>query len=627
MEMKRYAVLIMLAFCVSCGTQRHLEELRGENLRASIALPEEKAEAPQWQEQFSAGFREDTVPDPDFQGRRTLVMNAVRDEATGEMVAADVVAPSYVTARFRNVAERNGGVDIEFQVVVPAKMQESRWQMRLCPRMHILADTLHLSPVVVTGEAYRRAQLRGYERYQRFIDSIVQDSLEFVSLGQLEMFIKRNIPELYSLKYEKGVVTDERFESIYGVDEQEAVAHYMFRLALRYNKWKIRNSDRFFRKYVKAPITSEGLRLDTVVLAGDEFIYNYIQRVATRPELRRIDVVLGGEILKEGERIYEIPDTEPLTFYVSSLSAFADGTERFLTEVVERRVEVSATSSISFETGKSEVREDLADNRSQIGIVRGLFESLSKSGDLVTDSVTVTSSASPDGSLQLNRRLSKQRAESVGRYFRDGFRESGVPVIARNIPENWNMLDSLVAADGTLTAFQKERYFSKKAISDPDARETALRKEESFHYLRDTLYPMLRLVRFDFHLHRRDMVKDTIHTTVPDTVYRSGVRAIRDRDYARAAVILAPYQDFNSAVAYTALGRNSSALAILERLERSAEVNYMLAIIYSRLDRSAEAAQCYERACRQNRSFVHRGNLDPEISALARTLRRGGEDL
>lgn len=200
-------------------------------------------------------------------------------------------------------------------------------------------------------------------------------------------------------------------------------------------------------------------------------------------------------------------------------------------------------------------------------------------------------------------------------------------MIARNIPENWNMLDSLVAADGTLTAFQKERYFSKKAISDPDARETALRKEESFHYLRDTLYPMLRLVRFDFHLHRRDMVKDTIHTTVPDTVYRSGVRAIRDRDYARAAVILAPYQDFNSAVAYTALGRNSSALAILERLERSAEVNYMLAIIYSRLDRSAEAAQCYERACLQNRTFVHRGNLDPEISALARTLRRGGEDL
>lgn len=615
--MKRIPLLILLFAVTACGTQRHLEEIREDNLTAAIALPDEE-EVPQWDEPLQAGLRSDTLPDSEFQGRRALVMNAVKDLETGEMVASDVVAPSYISARFRNVAERGGSVDIKFQVTVPARMVESRWQMLLSPKMYILGDTVRLDPVVVTGEAYRKAQLRGYERYNRFISSIVRDSLEFVSLGQLEMFLKRNIPDLYSLKYEQGIVTDEKFESIYGVDEQEAVDHYMFRLALRYNKWKIENSDRFFRRYVKAPIVSEGLRLDTVMRTGDEFIYSYVQRVTARPELKKVDVTLGGEILEEGAAIYEIPETEPITFYISSLSTFADGTERYLTEVIERKVEVSATSRIAFRTGDSAVREELSDNRSQIETVKNILSSLSESDELVTDSITVTASASPDGSLQLNRSLSKQRAESVGRYFRSELRGSGITVLTRSIPENWPLLDSLVASDNALSYGQKEIYLSTASIRDEDRREASLRRAEFYPYMRDTLYPALRLVRFDFHLHRKDMVKDTIHTTVLDTTYMNGVRAIRDREYGRAAELLAPYGDFNAAVALIALDRNHQALSILEGLERTAEVNYLLAIIYSREGRGADALGCYEQACRQNRSFVHRGNLDPEISALIR---------
>ena len=61
---------------------------------------------------------------------------------------------------------------------------------------------------------------------------------------------------------------------------------------------------------------------------------------------------------------------------------------------------------------------------------------------------------------------------------------------------------------------------------------------------------------------------------------------------------------------------NASALSILETLEKTAEVNYMLAVIYSRQGKDQKAVQCYLDACKQNASYVHRGNLDPEISAL-----------
>jgi hypothetical protein len=51
-------------------------------------------------------------------------------------------------------------------------------------------------------------------------------------------------------------------------------------------------------------------------------------------------------------------------------------------------------------------------------------------------------------------------------------------------------------------------------------------------------------------------------------------------------------------------------------MERTAEVNYLLALLYSRRGDEQNAVECYVRSCKQNHSYVYRGNLDPEISFL-----------
>ena len=112
------------------------------------------------------------------------------------------------------------------------------------------------------------------------------------------------------------------------------------------------------------------------------------------------------------------------------------------------------------------------------------------------------------------------------------------------------------------------------------------------------------------------MVQDTIHTTVPDTVYQRGVQAIRDRDYEQAVTLLRPYRDFNTAVAYLCLDYNASAMDILKDLERTPPVLYMTAILHARQGDDRSAVEAYLRACERDPSYVHRGNLDPEISAL-----------
>ena len=154
-----------------------------------------------------------------------------------------------------------------------------------------------------------------------------------------------------------------------------------------------------------------------------------------------------------------------------------------------------------------------------------------------------------------------------------------------------------------------------------------MRGRDYYRHLADSLYPKLRVVDFAFHLHRKGMVKDTVHTTELDTDYMKGVQMLRDMDYDGAVRVLGPYRDYNAAVAYVAAGRNASALDTLSRLERTAQVNYLLAIVLSRQGDERGAVECYLRSCAQEPSLVHRGNLDPEISSLIRLygLNAGGD--
>ena len=102
-----------------------------------------------------------------------------------------------------------------------------------------------------------------------------------------------------------------------------------------------------------------------------------------------------------------------------------------------------------------------------------------------------------------------------------------------------------------------------------------------------------------------------------------GLRAIREREYKEAVTLLRPYKDYNTAVAYCAMDYNASALEVLEPMERIDRVLYLLAILYSRRGDDRRAVESYLKACRLNPTFIHRGNLDPEIAAL---IRRYGLD-
>ena len=632
-----YVVTIGIILFSACGTQKKIRDLHLNAAKATLALAQEQDFIPDIRREMVAKRDTFTVKDGD---REILIMKAIKDE-NGEMVAHDVLDAAVVTARFRNVAERHGKVDIEFQVIVPQSMQDSKWQLRFYPDMFIMQDSIRLAPVIITGNDYRRAQFKGYQQYERFLASIVTDSTKFINYHLLEIFLQRNIPQLYAFKTDSTTVSDEQFASVYGVTEQQAVEHYTNSIAKRYNSRKMARRERMYRRYVKVPIVTEGLKLDTVLQSvNGDFIYHYTQTIQTRPKLRKVDVILSGDIYESDQRIYTIPKSEPLTFYISSLSTFVDNRERYLTKVIERRVEANTACYIEFTSGSSTVDERMGNNPGEIARIKDNLISLMNNEVFDLDSIIVTSSASPEGSSSFNDRLSRKRSESIGDYFscwmkhyqdsldaERGFEvdelgnvivreHTSIPMTGRSNGENWRMLDRLIEKDTVLTAEQKLEYGELQEIKDIDIRERRMQGKPWYKHVRERLYPRLRTVRFDFHLHRKGMVKDTVHTTVLDSVYMDGVQAIRDRDYERALTLLRPYGDYNTAIAYLCMDYNASAMQILERLEKTAQVNYMLAVLYSRRGEEQKAVECYVRSCSQDPTYVHRGNLDPEISVL-----------
>ena len=637
------AVLLAAFLLAGCGSQGKLERLRRQSLSAQMVIADEK-ELPEIA--MGGEPRRDTMVVEDPDGNEVLIMRAVKDE-NGEMVATDVIQAARVTARFRNVAERSGKVDLNFRIIVPEAMQDREWQLRFYPDLFVAEDSLRLDPILITGEGYRKAQLKGYEHYRRFLDSIAADSTRFVDRFQLEMFLRRNLPDIYRYKTDSTAVSEEEFRSHYGITEQQALVHYTNQLVVRRNRRKVSRKDDMFRKYVKVPIVTEGLRLDTVIVSPDgDILYDYVQSIHVRPSLRKATVLLSGDIFEEDRRIYRVPRTEPLTFYISSISGLSDDAVRYKTVVTERRIQANTACYIDFEQGRAEIRKETGHNREEMARIEGNLRSLLQHRDFDLDSIVVTASCSPEGSFEHNRKLSMRRSESVSDYFeaflrhwRDSVRRSSfhiglddtyreeapaeIRLLSRNNPENWTMLDALVREDGDLSAKEKEDYERTASVLEPDLREQRLQRLPSYRHIRESLYPRLRTVRFDFHLHRKGLQKDTVHTTVVDTVYMRGLQAIRDREYEQAVTLLRPYKDYNTAVAFCAMDYNASALEVLEPMERTDKVLYLLAILYSRRGDDRRAVESYLKACRLNPSFVHRGNLDPEIAGL---IRRYGLD-
>ena len=606
-------LIVSLLICVtSCAQYKIVQKLASGEVVVDVSVPGDDHKEAEENDVVIDSLVGDVPSGP-------IIMNAIRDSESGEMVATDIIQASKVTARFRNVSERGGYVSIGFDVSVPSSLARSAWKMELLPSMVLQEDTMALDKVYVTGQAYREAQLRGYQRYNRFLASIITDTTDFIRIGQLEVFLQRHFPETYAMKTDSSFVPEPLAENLFGVTQLDALMHYKKRWKENRNYRRLRSKDRMYERYVKDPIVSDGVRLDTIVADGNAFIYRYTHIFRSRPQLRKVVVYLDGNLYERGQVLMSVPRSDDITYYISSLSTLTDPTVRYRQIVLERTVYDNTKALIDFAQGKADIDTALSSNASELQRVMTCMEDVFTYRDLVLDSLVISASCSPEGQYITNAKLAMARSESVCRYI-----EQYVPDQWKNclkvdcIPENWEQFERLVRNDSIMGDKAVSEVLSiVENMRQPDVAERRLSALPQYRYLREKIYPKLRSVSFDFHLHRAGMVKDTVHTTEVDTVYMAGVQALRDLDYKKAVTMLKPYGDYNSALAFVSAEYNHSALDVLQRLDDTdAKVCYLMAMVLSRLEQGEMAEAYFKRALQYDPYLRHRANLDPEMSGF-----------
>lgn len=573
-----YALLSGLL--VSCVTDHKLARVR-------ISQPQMKEAV------ADTGFRlPRQITWTDDKGKEHIVTEATKDSVTGEYITQMELSEITVVAKSKQVAERNGKINLDFIVTVPGELISNKWQVQLTPVAYKSADTLYLDRIFLSGADFAKMQRKGYMRYQAFMNSIIPDSLYLQKLFDEKGYRKAlaELEEEYFQAWKHEVISKERWidwsdkanarfalfnyrmernkQAIAGYNSiLEYLPAYRLRREMdgKYipSKWKIfaegnykirtRNitpedsasitrrftdyakmaenrkrkeqAGEMYEKYVRFPY--EAARLDTVIKEGDNFVYYYKQELPATENTKKIDLTLDGQILSRMRQRRSSPPSDTITYFISSMVQFLDRSPRYKKKIITRKDEVNLRAYVTYKSGATEFSEDIGDNRAEIDKVFETIHGINYTGEFLIDSIRMTATSSPEGSADMNLFLSKGRALALKKYLalRSDDRE-GVDTLFRPrwIGEDWNRLHELVLADDSL---ENKAYLLRimKETDNPDNREYALRKYPAdYMRIRGKHYPLLRGVEFKFHLHRRNMLQDTIVMPVIDTTYMQAVK-------------------------------------------------------------------------------------------------------
>ena len=478
----------------------------------------------------------------------------VERDGQGEALGTVPIEEVVVVARVRSIPERRGRVTLDFNVELPKELLGRSRSVVITPFLHRQDEQIPLDDIIIRGALFDRVQQRDYWQYTTYLGRFRPDSVR---------------------------------------------------------------AERAFQRFVKYPYAQDA-RLDSLIENRTSISYYYSQEVPTEETSRKMLITLRGRVEGLDDSAYTLPPSDTLTYTVSSLLSFLDTLPRYRIRVIDKYVTVNDRYSLSFLTGDARLVDTLGNNARELARIAALMERIVTQREFHVDSIVLTASASPEGRRGLNERLSQARAEALRSYLAGCFgRRADRLLTIRSAGELWPELTARIARDDRL-AHRDEILGIIRRIGDPDRREEEIRRRYPAEYacIRAEHYPALRAVKLRCHLRRVGTVKDTIHTTEPDTAYLRGRQLLEKRKYTQALYVLHDYRDRNTAIALLSLGQDREALRILEALPATAISEYLRAIACSRLGRKAEGRRHFLEACRRDERMEYRAALDPEIDEL-----------
>lgn len=106
-----------------------------------------------------------------------------------------------VTAKSRFTPERNGKVNVDFQVRVPKDVLSSTYQITMLPELIHNDSIVPLKEVIIRGSAFVEKQKQDYQKYQDYLNSIV-DKSQYDSVFLDKKTIESDIKKRQEFYYE-----------------------------------------------------------------------------------------------------------------------------------------------------------------------------------------------------------------------------------------------------------------------------------------------------------------------------------------------------------------------------------------------------------------------------------------
>lgn len=174
-------------------------KLYKEQSRVTLALPVNKQTGP------ADTARQDSVTPPSvlnftFVSAKgdsipvgmSVEWDSVHKENLTTMALGEIVVSASST---RNTAERSGLINVEFVVTVPQALQKDNWMLNVRPVLMRGDIPDSLKELRFTGQRFREMQERDYRHYDRFVEKIIPDSVNFyqtyVSYRSFERYLER----------------------------------------------------------------------------------------------------------------------------------------------------------------------------------------------------------------------------------------------------------------------------------------------------------------------------------------------------------------------------------------------------------------------------------------------------
>lgn len=520
-------------------------------------------------------------------GRDSVYLAAAERDSTGEItIKGEDIRTVYIVAKSKTVAERNGEIAIDFIVGIPAALQSSTWGLSLTPVIENNGTEEALQPLSIRGELFSEVQKRQYWQMNKYLNRILGDSTELTTTTSLAV--------KYYEAYNRYVASGQ--------------------------KRRAEKLESTYKQTISFPYLSDP-RLDSVLIRKGEIRYYYTQKYRPTKDTKRLHLFFKGRINAIDRSRYDLTNSDTLTYTVTSMLSLLDNEPRYMLKVIDKYVEVRDRNYITFPVGRASIIDTMGQNHVQLAKIERLMDTLINQYEFFVDSITITASSSPDGSMATNGRIAAERARSIKeRLVRKFGREVDTLIRTRSIGEDWTLLKRLIRHNSDVPHWQEITAMIDQS-QNLDVTEPQIRQKypKDYAYMKEILYPQLRAVDFRYNLRRVDMVKDTVVLTVLDTTYMRGVQELRDRDYVGALRTLNDYKCQNLAIVLLSLSYDEAAFEILEQLppaEKNARTDYLAAIALSRMNRPHEGLEYYLKAIQADPVLKFRGNLDPEIQIL-----------